>query len=73
MDFKVKLLRLYERNEGETGTTPLDFGGKAKSHELNDISQHEVCNTEILPTAPRLRDDCINIQWPNKGAAKFET
>jgi hypothetical protein len=59
MGIKGKLLRLFARNKVETGTTPLDFGGKAKSHKHSDISQHEVCNTDILPIAPRLRNDCI--------------
>jgi len=73
MGFKGKLLRLIGRNEVETGTAPLDFGGKAKSHKQSDISQHEVCNTDILRVAPRLRNDCIKTQWLNKGAANFET
>jgi hypothetical protein len=52
MGIKGKLLRLFARNEAETGIAPLDFGGKAKSHKQGDISQHEVCNTEILRIAP---------------------
>jgi hypothetical protein len=59
MGFKGRFLRLFARNEAETGTTPLDFGGKAKSNKQSDISQHEVCNTEILRVAPTLRNDCI--------------
>jgi hypothetical protein len=42
MDIKGKLQRLFARNKDETGTAPLDFGGKAKSHKQSDISQHEV-------------------------------
>jgi hypothetical protein len=57
MGIKVKLLRPFARNEVETGTTRFDSGGKAKSHKQSDISQHEVCNTGILPIAPRLRND----------------
>jgi hypothetical protein len=57
MDFKGKLLRLIGRNQVETGTTRFDFGGKAKSHKQSDISQHEVCNTDILRVAPRLKND----------------
>jgi hypothetical protein len=57
MGIKGKLLRLIGRKEVETGTAPFDFGGKAKSHKQTDISQYEVCNTEILRVAPRLRND----------------
>jgi hypothetical protein len=49
VDFKGKLLRLIGLNQVETGTAPLDFGGKAKSHKQTDISEHEVCNTDLLP------------------------
>jgi hypothetical protein len=41
MGFKGKLLRVIGRNEVETGTAPLDFGGNAKSHKQTDISQYE--------------------------------